>query len=68
LEIICRKEIQDQVLTAVTLAGVLLPCLVTAWTIAREFTAKYALKLCLKQIVGAAGFSLILAWGGALLV
>jgi hypothetical protein len=46
----------------------LLPCRVTAWILAREFTAKYALKLCLKQIAGAAGFSLFLAWGGTLLV
>lgn len=60
-------QTQVQVLTAVYLAGVLLPCLVTAWTIAREFTAKYALKLCLKQIAGAAGFSLLLAWGGSLM-
>ena len=55
-----------QVLTAVYLAGVLLPCLVTLWTIAREFTWKYAGRLCLKQIAGAAAFSLLLAWGGRL--
>jgi len=60
-------ETSVQILTAVYLAGVLLPCLVTAWTIAREFTVRYALKLCLRQILGAAGFSLLLAWGGALL-
>lgn len=57
-----------QVLTAVYLAGVLLPCLVTLWTIAREFTAKYALKLCLRQVAGAAGFSLLLAWGGMVFI
>ena len=55
-----------QVLTAVYLAGVLLPCLVTLWTIAREFTWTYAGRLCLKQIAGAAAFSLLLAWGGTL--
>ncbi len=57
-----------QVLTAVYLAGVLLPCLVTLWTISREFTSRYALKLSLRQIAGAAGFSLILAWLGPLLL
>ncbi len=56
-----------QILTAVYLAGVLLPCLVTAWTIAKEFSTRYALKLCLRQIVGAMAFSLLLAWGGHLL-
>lgn len=59
-------ETPVQVLTAVYLAGVLLPCLVTLWTIAREFTWKYATRLCLKQIAGAALFSLLLAWGGRL--
>ncbi|MCC5844424.1 MAG: 50S ribosome-binding GTPase [Verrucomicrobia bacterium] len=54
-----------QVLTAVYLAGVLLPCLVTLWTIAREFTWKYASRLCLRQVLGAAFFSLILAWTGS---
>lgn len=54
-----------QVLTAVYLAGVLLPCLVTLWTIAREFTWKYAGRLCLRQVLGAALFSLILAWTGS---
>ena len=50
------------------LAGVLLPCLVTLWTISREFTSRYALKLSLRRIAGAAGFSLILAWLGPLLL
>lgn len=57
-------ETPVRVLTAVYLAGVLLPCLVTLWTIAREFTWKYASRLCLKQVTGAAAFSLLLAWGG----
>ncbi|MFV0309746.1 MAG: nucleoside recognition domain-containing protein [Desertimonas sp.] len=56
-----------QVLTAVYLAGVLLPCLVTLWTISREFTMGYALRLGGRQVVGAAVFSMILAWGGAVL-
>lgn len=56
-----------QVLTAVYLAGVLLPCLVTLWTIAREFTPGYAAKLCARQVAAAAVFSLVLAWGGAII-
>ena len=55
-----------QVLTAVYLAGVLLPCLVTLLTIAREFSLTDAAKLCLRQVTAAAAFSLLLAWGGAL--
>lgn len=56
-----------QVLTAVYLSGVLLPCLVTLWTIAREYNLKYALRLSLRQAAGAAGFSLLIAWVGSLL-
>lgn len=61
-------QTQVQVLTAVYLAGVLLPCLVTLWTIAREFTLKYALHLCVRQVTAAAVFSLLLAWGGVLFI
>ncbi len=53
-----------QILTAVYLAGVLLPCLVTLFTIAKEFNLRYAMRLCLRQILAAAGFSMLLAWGG----
>jgi len=53
-----------QVLTAVYLAGVLLPCLVTALTIAKETSWKLALRILLRQASFAIGFSLILAWGG----
>ena len=56
-----------QLLTAVYLAGVLLPCLVTCLTIAREQRAAFALLLVGRQAVAAAGFSALLAWGGALL-
>lgn len=59
-------ETSVQILTIVYLAGVLLPCLVTLWTIAREFNPRYALKLCARQIAGAAGFSILLAWSGFL--
>jgi ferrous iron transport protein B len=55
-----------QVLTAVYLAGVLLPCLVTVFTIAREMRWKFAIKLCARQMTWAAGFAGIIAWSGAL--
>jgi Fe2+ transport system protein B len=56
-----------QVLTAVYLAGVLLPCLVTAITVAKELSPRYAGRMMLRQAAAAAGFSLLVAWGGALL-
>ena len=54
-----------QLLTAVYLAGVLLPCLVTCLTIAREQGCAFALRLVGRQAVAATGFSALLAWGGA---
>ncbi|MYG74013.1 MAG: hypothetical protein F4198_00295 [Acidobacteria bacterium] len=54
-----------QLLTAVYLAGVLLPCLVTCLTIAREQGRAFALGLVGRQAVAATGFSALLAWGGA---
>ena len=54
-----------QLLTAVYLTGVLLPCLVTCLTIAREQGGAFALRLVGRQAVAAAGFSALLAWGGA---
>ncbi|WP_309490233.1 nucleoside recognition domain-containing protein [Oceaniferula flava] len=56
-----------QVLTTVYLAGVLLPCLVTVFTIIREMRWKFAAKLCARQMAWASGFALIIAWGGALI-
>lgn len=53
-----------QVLTSAYLAGVLLPCLVTALTIAREQTWKFAGRLLIRQATAAIVFSLLLAWGG----
>ena len=53
-----------QLLTAVYLAGVLLPCLVTCLTIAREQGHRFALRLVGRQAAAAAGFSALLAWGG----
>lgn len=59
-------ESPTQVLTAVYLAGVLLPCLVTLLTIGREMGGRFAGKLALRQAAWAAGFSVALAWGGTL--
>ena len=56
-----------QILTGVYLAGVLLPCLVTALTIAREQSPKFALRLMLRQAIAAVIFAFILAWGGYLI-
>jgi len=57
-----------QALTAVYLAGVLLPCLVTAMTIARETGWKATSTLLARQAGFATLFALILAWGGGWLV
>ena len=54
-----------QLLTAVYLAGVLLPCLVTVITMIREKSVLFAAKLCLMQAGTAVVFSVILAWGGS---
>lgn len=53
-----------QSLTAVYLAGVLLPCLVTALAIARETGWAKTLKLLARQFSFAIVCSLVLAWGG----
>ena len=52
-----------QILTAVYLAGVLLPCLVTVLTIGREISWKRTGKMLIRQAVAAVAFALILAWG-----
>jgi ferrous iron transport protein B len=57
-----------QILTSVYLAGVLLPCLVTVLTIAREQSVRFALGLMARQAIAAIGFSLVLAWGVGWLV
>jgi len=51
-----------QILTAVYLAGVLMPCLVTALTISYEKSMRFALVLVVRQGAAALVFSLILAW------
>jgi len=57
-----------QALTAVYLAGVLLPCLVTAMTIGRESGWKAMSKLLARQAGFATLFALVLAWGGGWLL
>ncbi|GAB3031967.1 nucleoside recognition domain-containing protein [Natronobiforma cellulositropha] len=52
-----------QVLVAVYLAGVLLPCLVTVLTVAREVSPRWALGMVARQAVAACGFAVVLAWG-----
>lgn len=56
-----------QVLTAVYLAGVLLPCMVTLLTVVREMSAGFAWRMVGRQVLAAVAFSLLIAWGGALL-
>ena len=53
-----------QALTAVYLAGVFLPCLVTTLTIGRETGWKAAAKLLARQAAFAILFALVLSWGG----
>ncbi|MFG0267417.1 MAG: nucleoside recognition domain-containing protein, partial [Rhodopirellula sp. JB055] len=53
-----------QALTAVYLAGVLLPCMVTAMTIGRETGWIKTLRLLAQQAGFATLFALMLAWGG----
>lgn len=53
-----------EVLVAVYLAGVLLPCLVTAFTVAREVSARWALRMMATQAIAAVGFSITIAWLG----
>jgi len=57
-----------QVLTAVYLAGVLLPCLVTLLTVAREMRPGFALKMVGRQAGYAVLFSMGIAWGGHLIL
>ncbi|MCU4972642.1 50S ribosome-binding GTPase [Halobacteria archaeon AArc-m2/3/4] len=56
-----------QVLVAVYLAGVLLPCLVTAITVAREVSIRFVATMLARQAVAAIGFALVIAWVGAFL-
>ena len=53
-----------QSLTAVYLAGVILPCLVTALTMARESSFRKTGLILVRQAGFAILFSIVLAWGG----
>lgn len=55
-----------QILTAVYLASVLLPCVVTVLTIAKEQSTRFAAKLICRQAIASIGFSMILALSGML--
>jgi len=55
-----------QILTGVYLAGVALPCLVTALTIKREMGWQFAAQLVSKQLLAAIVFALALAFVGKL--
>ena len=61
-------ESSVQVLTAVYLASVLLPCMVTALTVMKEMRPSFALKMIFRQASFAALFSFCIAWSGAFLV
>jgi len=54
-----------QMLTAVYLAGVLFPCMVTAYTVARELSLSTTLRMLGRQAGFAALCAGLLAWGGA---
>lgn len=56
-----------EVLTIVYLASVLLPCLVTLFTVAREMGTRFALRMVGRQMAFAVAFTLCIAWGGALI-
>lgn len=57
-----------QTLAAVFLAGLVLPCLVTAVTVARELGARFAAAMVARQAVAAVVVTLAVSWGGTLVV
>jgi ferrous iron transport protein B len=57
-----------QTLAAVLLAGLLLPCLVTALTVARELGVRFTAVMVAKQATAALVVTLAVAWGGALVM
>ncbi len=57
-----------QTLTAVFLAGTLLPCLVTVWTIRKEFGIRRTASLVMRQMGFSVMATLAIAWIGGLLV
>lgn len=61
-------ETPVQLLTIVYLAGVLLPCIVTVFTVLKEMRLKFALKMVTQQACFAVVCSFLIAWAGALLL
>ena len=57
-----------QILTAIYLASVLLPCMVTTFTVMKEMRVSFALKMIFKQASFAVLFSFCIAWSGAFLI
>jgi ferrous iron transport protein B len=57
-----------QLLAALVLAGALVPCLVTAATIARERSRRIAARLMARQAVGALALAGVISWAGLLVV
>jgi ferrous iron transport protein B len=57
-----------QLLAALVLAGALLPCLVTAMTIARERSRRAATRLLVRQAAGALVLTAAISWAGLLVV
>jgi ferrous iron transport protein B len=57
-----------QLLAALVLAGALLPCLVTALTIARERSRRVAARLMARQAVAAMALTAAISWAGLLVV
>lgn len=57
-------ETPIQLLTVVYLAGVLLPCLVTVFTVIKEMRLRFAIKLVIKQALFVSFFALLIAWLG----
>ena len=57
-----------QLLTAVLLAGIFSPCLVTILTMYRELGWRFTLKLVLRQASAAFAFCALVAWGGIALL
>lgn len=60
-------ETPVQLLTIVYLAGVLLPCIVTIFTVIKEMRFKFAFKMVTQQACFAIICSLVIAWTGAML-
>ena len=61
-------ETPVQLLTIVYIAGVLLPCIVTLFTVIQEMRLKFALKMITQQALFVSVFALIIAWVGNLAI